>query len=640
MRTITIVQGDLVRYHGVRYSVLACPPSCVEFILSSDSDTCHLSLDAFNEARRNGDIEILKDKTNQLDTINLKSFHLSPSLAPIYREMLASRTGQSAKKVIKAIARASKNSVFGKLVDAGDIVIPSVRTLLRHMKKLELLEQGLKPAPKNVKPGFKPELTSFYHESIEALYCDKNCLSKNAVHGKLEELCKSKGFPLPSKSYIRNVIAQLHPVDVMVAREGYLRAQRYYHDYCQWQLPNFPLASIEMDAIHINGLIKFHGVVYHKLVMCVAIDVFSRCVCGISFTLFKNTSSGEVSTSSTECLCSVINHKAQIDGLETPWLCMGLPLQLTVDPGAANNNVNLQITVEMLSITLSITPTEYPQMKPFIERFFRTLRGLLGYLLPGYSHNGKTRGHDVCTVLTDKPAEFDDVRALIFYIIFEQYHNKPHRGLGGKTPLEVWRGTNPELIRQVADHDSCEIIRGSVENGTIQKTVGIQHFNQTYSSKELLVLRGYLQQLQPKKPPMVQFRFNVLDISKIVVLVPEIARELIGKHYLLVPSTAGHPVNTHLAEVVSIEKLDSVLVPLYSSVPKSVDTVVARLQSLHSSKTTSNRGAPILGIAASDVSKAVEQFKADVKNHLQHRAEQAADAPDDDLKPFDGVDDE
>lgn len=325
MRTITIVQGDLVRYHGVRYSVLACPPACFQFILSSDSETCHLSLDAFNDARQNGDIEILKDKTNQLDTLILKSFHLSPLLAPLYREMLASKTGQSAKKVIKAIARASANSVFGKLVDAGDIVIPSVRTLLRHMKKLELVEQGLKPVPKNVKPGFKPELTSFYHEAIEALYCAKNCLSKNAVHEELEKLCKTKGFPLPSKSYIRNVIAQLHPVDVMVARDGYLRAQRYYHDYCQWQLPNFPLASIEMDAIHINGLIKFHGVVHHKLVMCVAIDVFSRCICGISFTLFKNTSSGEVSTASTECLCSVLNHKAQIDGLETPWVCRDYP---------------------------------------------------------------------------------------------------------------------------------------------------------------------------------------------------------------------------------------------------------------------------------------------------------------------------
>lgn len=105
------------------------------------------------------DIEILKDKTNQLDTLNLKSFHLSPSLAPIYREMLASRTGQSAKKVIKAIARASSNSVFGKLVDAGDIVIPSVRTLLRHMKKLKLLEQGLKPgAPDSTLGDFRQYL--------------------------------------------------------------------------------------------------------------------------------------------------------------------------------------------------------------------------------------------------------------------------------------------------------------------------------------------------------------------------------------------------------------------------------------------------------------------------------------------------
>lgn len=640
MRTITIVQGDLIRYHGVRYSVIDCPPSCFEFILSSESDTCHLPIDDFHAARRNGEIEVLKESSNLLDTLTLKSYHLSPSLGPIYREMLACKAGQSATRVVNAIARARSDSVFGKLVESGDIVIPNVRTLLRHGKKLERLLQGQTPAHKVSKSGFPTELTSFYYESIETLYCDKKQLHKTAVHQALEQLCQSKNFPVPSPSYVRNVIAQLHPVDVMTAREGYLRAQRYYHDYCKWHLPTFPLASIEMDAIHIVGLFKFHGVVYQKVVMCVAIDVFSRCICGISFTLFKNTSSGEVSTSSTECLCSVINHKAQIDGLETPWLCMGLPLQLTVDPGAANNNVNLQITVEMLSITLSITPTEYPQMKPFIERFFRTFRGLLGYLLPGYSHNGKTRGHDVCTVLTDKPAEFDDVRALIFHIIFEQYHNKPHRGLGGKTPLEVWRGTNPGLIRQLADHDSCEIIRGSLEKGTIQQTVGIQHFNQTYSSKELLVLRGYLQQLQPKKSPMVEFRFNVLDVSKIVVLVPEIARERIGKQYLVVPSTAGHAVNTHLADVVSIEKLDSVLVPLLPTVPKSVDTVLAKLQSLHSSKATSNLASPIQGIAASNVSQAVEQFNADFKNHLQHRTEQTVDVPNDDLKPFDGVDDE
>lgn len=142
MRAITIVQGDLIRYRGTKYSVIACPPTCFEFILSSESDTCHLPIDDFHAARRNGEIEFLKERSNLLDTLTLKSYRLSPSLGPIYREMLASNAGQSATRVVNAIARARSDSVFGKLVEAGDIVIPNVRTLLRHGKKIRTVAAG------------------------------------------------------------------------------------------------------------------------------------------------------------------------------------------------------------------------------------------------------------------------------------------------------------------------------------------------------------------------------------------------------------------------------------------------------------------------------------------------------------------
>ena len=99
----------------------------------------------------------------------------------------------------------------------------------------------------------------------------------------------------------------------------------------------------------------------------------------------------------------------------------GLPARLYVDNGAAYRSHHLALVCARLGVALIHARPWQPSGKGKIERFFRTLRA--GWL---------------ARVDADGRETLETLNRGLWAWIEGEYHNSPHRGLDGNTPLEQW----------------------------------------------------------------------------------------------------------------------------------------------------------------------------------------------------------
>jgi putative transposase len=153
-------------------------------------------------------------------------------------------------------------------------------------------------------------------------------------------------------------------------------------------------------------------------------------------------------------------------------------------------------------------------MKGAVERIFRTLTKDLIHELPGTTFsNPKERGD----YPSEKLAAIDIetlVRLLVKWIV-DIYHNTPHRGLCGKTPLEVWRELEPERIIELpANPLQLDVIASHTAHPTIFH-YGVQVDNLFYNSPELREIAADLGGKQ-----IVEARYREEDVGSIFVRDP------------------------------------------------------------------------------------------------------------------------
>jgi transposase InsO family protein len=99
----------------------------------------------------------------------------------------------------------------------------------------------------------------------------------------------------------------------------------------------------------------------------------------------------------------------------------GLPKRLYVDNGAVYRSHHLELVCAKLGITLIHSRPYVPQGRGKIERFFRTVRmQFLPLLGP------------------QDTASLEALNRRLWAFIEGEYHHRPHKGLGGETPLDRW----------------------------------------------------------------------------------------------------------------------------------------------------------------------------------------------------------
>ena len=145
-----------------------------------------------------------------------------------------------------------------------------------------------------------------------------------------------------------------------------------------------------------------HGRARRKTYLIAFIDDATRVVPFAAFAMSENTS-------------------AFLPAFRNALIRRGLPARLYVDNGSAYRSRHLALVCARLGVALIHARAFQPAGKGKIERFFRTLRA--GWL-------GRVEAAERETLET--------LNRSLWAWIEGEYHNTPHRGLEGRTPLEQW----------------------------------------------------------------------------------------------------------------------------------------------------------------------------------------------------------
>jgi putative transposase len=295
-------------------------------------------------------------------------------------------------------------------------------------------------------------------------------------------------------------------------------------------ISNYLMERVEIDAIYINlGLLDDDNNEYlGTVVLMCAIDVYSRCIVGYSYLIDENPK--ENTDLALECIKHMVSPKE-----EHPGAPYGIATTLAHDATTAmvgNNFKQVAIDLGMRAISVR---TGHAWAKPFIERFFLTLRLSFLSKLPGYlgSKNYKGASHLNPEDTTEAHAQltvsmFD---RKLHDFIHNSYHVNAHAGLNKRAPIDVWNSEcqkNPLAITAPMQNNlALECLGLESLNHTIYDNGSIKLKNERYRADELKMM--YL--LKVKKTDLM---YSDINADKVVIKVADkaIAKKL-GKTLII-----------------------------------------------------------------------------------------------------------
>jgi transposase InsO family protein len=174
------------------------------------------------------------------------------------------------------------------------------------------------------------------------------------------------------------------------------------------------------DVMH-GPSVTVEGKVRRKTYLIAFIDDATRVVPHAAFALAENTS-------------------AFLPVLKQAVMRRGLPKRLFVDNGSAFRSHQLALVCAKLGVSLIHARAYQPESKGKMERWFRTVRT---QLLP---------------VLADADtASLEALNRRLWGWVEGEYHQSPHRGLDGETPLDRWAARSAEVRYLAAGVDLDEL---------------------------------------------------------------------------------------------------------------------------------------------------------------------------------------
>ncbi|MGI3213427.1 Mu transposase C-terminal domain-containing protein [Roseovarius tibetensis] len=146
------------------------------------------------------------------------------------------------------------------------------------------------------------------------------------------------------------------------------------------------------------------------------------------------------SSAARECLRMVVSDKSVVSdavGAVAPWSQAVVPETLVADNGAAFKSEIFTNTCLDLQVAVLRTIAGVPGMRGTIERVFRTagldlMPRLKGRTFSNPQERGDYNARDRACL------DAESVAFVLIRWIVDIYHNSPHEGLGGRTPLEQW----------------------------------------------------------------------------------------------------------------------------------------------------------------------------------------------------------
>lgn len=379
---------------------------------------------------------------------------------------------------------------------------------------------------KSRRSKFDDAMLDLIEEVIYDLYLTRDESTVRECYEKLKKMHTDReiGGTCISKSYFYEEVDSLDEIEVTLARKG-REAARIKSQFTEEKIwAHFPLQYVEVDAVHLNlGILcpetdTFLG----TLIIYVAIDRFTRCILGYATSI--KGKKGENADSVIECIRHSILPKETLSHCNNQWLSYGLPHYFIFDAGPAFNNIFVASYVTNVGASRIITQVKTPKKKPFIERFFRTLREQFALKIPGYIPK-RMSGEIVEESIQDLACVYEhEVCAYLETYICDYYHQNSHRGLDNQTPAEAWidfyknSGMSPRLPDNPAIVDAFV---GASFNRKLDPNDGVRMNNENYNSPELNKLYYTLNGKGLLADEKIFGIANRNDISKICVVNPE-----------------------------------------------------------------------------------------------------------------------
>ena len=284
-----------------------------------------------------------------------------------------------------------------------------------------------------------PDVKSLALEFIDDLYLSREPLSRACTYEKYEKELRNDGYPesqIPSQQTFYNWCKELDPLFVAERQLSPRELAKFKRNATSKIIGTQILERVEVDAVHLAcGLVDSNGKFLGSTTVFVVLDCYSRSVLGVHVQVGRSETAASVIDSYRHAFLP----KTQDYGTINNWTQFGTPQTLINDGGTAYKSIETQTYLIESGVSTTVTPTGQGWRKPFVERFFGTLRKRFAEALPGYCGRMNDERRKERSIEEEAVLTLDEFKTRLVHWIVDEYHQTPHRGLGkNRTPQSVW----------------------------------------------------------------------------------------------------------------------------------------------------------------------------------------------------------
>lgn len=362
----------------------------------------------------------------------------APSSSDPEKELLSAKWCEVFRQLTAFCPRSIKETDCARIADEMGVSSKTVRRRLKNYRANPIPASQLTSTPGPL-PGSRrltPLVESLIDAAIDEVHLTRERRPVVAVLRRVATLAKEAGVQAPGRKAVSARIAAKDPMVVARKRLG-------SHDAHAVQAPSIRGLEVSrsLEAVQIDhalvDLIVVSGVTRKPIGrpwITLAIDVYTRCILGyyLSFDTPNQTSVAHA----LEHACFPKAPWLKRLGVDVAYPMFGKIECIHWDNAKTFQAKGVKAQCERYGIRIQERPVRSPHYGAYIERVIGTVMGAV-HLLPGTTFsNVKARG----SYQSEKRASmsFHDLERWLAEEIAGQYHNRPHRGLGGITPAAAW----------------------------------------------------------------------------------------------------------------------------------------------------------------------------------------------------------
>jgi putative transposase len=328
-----------------------------------------------------------------------------------------------------------------------------------------------------------------------------------------------------SRETVRKLFHELDQYELANRRWGRRVANRTREPRGAGVLVHRPLERTEIDHFKLDiHLVDEHGLAAGRPFLTMIVDCHSRMVLGYTLSL---------ATPNATTILATIRHAMSLKpplridrqalGLsleslplnqELNWEVAGIMGTVVMDNGADFQGLSVRSGLDEIGVEVQFCPPREPWFKGIIERLGRTINLKLIHWLPGTTY-GKVMADNEYQAKAHASLTLDDLRQRLEIMIWV-YNRTAHRGIGKRTPLEVWREGVAQWPIQLPPENNprFEAAMCLTDERALQK-YGIEYNGEKFQSDEL----GALWNRMPAGSK-VMIKIDPTDVNFIYVIDP------------------------------------------------------------------------------------------------------------------------